>query len=150
MDPQKLKRILVATDFSDLSAEAIATAVAFARPSGGTVDLVHVAVETAYILPPPIDVVAAPVDMAAIIEEIGGKVAAEQQRVRAQGVTCESNILVGRADAEIVAHAAQTNADLIVLGTHGRGGLAHALLGSIAEKVVQHAKCPVLTIPRPR
>jgi nucleotide-binding universal stress UspA family protein len=63
-------------------------------------------------------------------------------------LACESAVLVGRPDNEIVARAAATGADLIVMGTHGRSGLAHALLGSIAERVVQHAPCPVLIVPR--
>ena len=50
---------------------------------------------------------------------------------------------------EIVRYAQEANIDLIVLGTHGRGGLAHMLLGSVAEKVVRKAPCPVLTVRHP-
>ncbi len=50
---------------------------------------------------------------------------------------------------EIVRYAQEANIDLIVLGTHGRGGLAHMLLGSVAEKVVREAPCPVLTVRHP-
>jgi nucleotide-binding universal stress UspA family protein len=46
-----------------------------------------------------------------------------------------------------VSHAEKTGADLIVIGTHGRGGIAHAVLGSVAERVVQKAKRPVLAVP---
>ena len=55
---------------------------------------------------------------------------------------------VGRPENEIVARANATHADLIVMGTHGRSGLAHALLGSVAERVVRHTSCPVLIIPK--
>jgi nucleotide-binding universal stress UspA family protein len=53
----------------------------------------------------------------------------------------------GSAATEIVQRARDLAADLIVIGTHGRRGLAHALLGSVAERVVQRAPCPVLTVP---
>ena len=68
--------------------------------------------------------------------------------MRAAGLRCETAMLVGRPDAEIVARATATGAELIVMGTHGRSGLAHALLGSVAERVVQHAPCPVLIVPK--
>jgi universal stress protein A len=68
--------------------------------------------------------------------------------VRAAGVSCESATLVGRADQEIVERARATSADLIVMGTHGRSGLTHAILGSNAARVVQHAPCPVLIVPK--
>jgi nucleotide-binding universal stress UspA family protein len=148
MDPKRIKRIVVATDFSDLSQEAIQTAVALARDWGATLDLVHVASELSYAIPPPMDVMSLPLDMAAVLRDASKHMSDVEDRVRQQGVTCESAVLVGRADTEIVDHANQTHADLIVLGTHGRHGLPHALLGSVAEKVVQHAHCPVLTIPR--
>jgi len=59
-----------------------------------------------------------------------------------------SGALAVDLESEIVARAAETKADLIVMGTHGRSGLAHALLGSVAERVVQHAPCPVLIVPK--
>ena len=51
---------------------------------------------------------------------------------------------------EIVSYAAETNADLVVLGTHGRGPVAHMLMGSVAERVVRTAPCPVLTVRHPQ
>jgi nucleotide-binding universal stress UspA family protein len=150
MNLKSIKRILVATDFSDLSAEAVDTAIAFAKELGATLDLLHVAPELAIALPPPMDVVSVPFDPAAVMAQAAERMSTEEKRIRGTGVVCESNILVGRSDAEIVAHAEKTSADLIVIGTHGRGGLAHALLGSVAEKVVQHAHCPVLSVPQRR
>jgi nucleotide-binding universal stress UspA family protein len=147
MSPKTIKRIVVATDFSEVSAEAVETAVAFASETGATVDLVHVSTEATYPVPPPMDMLRMPVDVATAMEEASARLAQEEARVRARGVTCDSNVLVGRADAEIVDHADKTGSDLIIVGTHGRSGLPHALLGSVAEKVVQHAHCPVLTVP---
>jgi nucleotide-binding universal stress UspA family protein len=150
MDPRSIKRILVPTDFSEPSGEAVATAIAFARAFAATIDLVHVTVEATYALPPPVDVATVPIDMTKVMDQAAKSLAAEEARVRAAGVACESTLLVGRPDAEIVAQADKTAADLIVMGTHGRGGLGHAILGSVAERVVQHAHRPVLIVPRPR
>ena len=147
MDPRSIKRIVVATDFSDLSADAVDTAVAFAKDSGATLDLVHVATELSYAMPPPMDVLSVPIDMPSVVAAASTRLAVEEDRVRALGVVCEGNVLVGRADAEIVDHADKTKSDLIIIGTHGRRGLGHALLGSVAEKIVQHAHCPVLSVP---
>jgi glycine betaine transporter len=147
MDPKSIKRIVVATDFSAVSAEAVDTAVAFAHETGATLDLVHVASELAFAVPPPMEMVTVPFDMSAAMREASERMSSEEERVRASGVPVESNVLVGRADAQIVEHADKTRSDMIVIGTHGRSGLGHALLGSVAERVVQHAHCPVLTVP---
>jgi nucleotide-binding universal stress UspA family protein len=72
---------------------------------------------------------------------------ARANRVRGQGLTCSSSSVEGAAAQEIVRRATQSGADLIVVGTHGRSGLTHALVGSVAERVVQHATCPVLVVP---
>ena len=148
VEPGNLKRILVPTDFTDPSHDALATAMAFARKFGATLDLVHVAVEAAYPLPPPVDVITMPIDLSPVLDRAAAGLAAEEARVRAAGVPCETAMLIGRADQEIVKRAKDTAADLIVMGTHGRSGLAHALLGSNAERVVQHTPCPVLIVPR--
>ena len=148
MDLRNVKRILVPTDFSDPSAEALATAMALAKGAGSVVDLVHVAVEASFALPPPIDVATVPIDMAKVMERVTDGLRAEEKRVQDAGLRCDTAMLVGRPDAEIVARATATGAELIVMGTHGRSGLAHALLGSVAERVVQHAPCPVLIVPK--
>jgi universal stress protein A len=148
MDLRSVKRILVPTDFSDPSGEALATAMMLAQGAGATLDLVHVAVETSFALPPPIDVATVPIDMEKVLERVTDGLRAEEKRVLEAGLKCETAMLVGRPDAEIVTRATSTGAELIVMGTHGRSGLAHALLGSVAERVVQHARCPVLIVPR--
>jgi universal stress protein A len=148
VDLKTVKRILVPTDFSDPSNEALATAIALARGSGATLDLVHVAVEAAYPLPPPVDVASLPLDMGRVLDRSTEGLAVEEKRVREAGIACETTTLVGRADTEIVQRARDTHADLIVMGTHGRSGLAHALFGSNVHRVLQHSPCPVLIIPK--
>jgi nucleotide-binding universal stress UspA family protein len=148
VDLSTLKRILVPTDFTDPSHEALTTAMAFARMFGATLDLVHVAVEMAYPLPPPVDVITMPIDLSPVLDRATAGLATEEARVREAGIPCETAMLIGSAVQEIVKRAKDTSADLIVMGTHGRSGLAHALLGSNAERVIQHAPCPVLIVPR--
>jgi universal stress protein A len=148
MNLKTIKRVVVATDFSELSTEAVDTAIGFAEAFGAMLDLVYVAPELSIALPPPMDAISLPFDAAAAMNEASKRTSAEQERLRGRGIPCESSVLVGRADTEIVAHAEKTHADLIIIGTHGRGGLAHALFGSVAEKVVQHAHCPVLSVPQ--
>ncbi len=147
MDPRAVKKILVPTDFSELSGEAAQTAVAFAKVFGASIELVHVFVEPAYILPPPVDMATFPFDLAQILDRVQNGLDAERDRVQGSGVTVTTTTLSGRAAQEIVAHAKKTHADLIVMGTHGRSGFQHALLGSVAERVVHHSPCPVLVVP---
>jgi universal stress protein A len=64
-------------------------------------------------------------------------------------VPCEHRVLTGLAASEIVNFAKRDHADLIVMGTHGRKGLAHLVMGSVAEAVVRHAPCPVITVKTP-
>jgi nucleotide-binding universal stress UspA family protein len=71
--------------------------------------------------------------------------ALKREQVAARGV-----VVPGEPAAEIVALAEREHADLIVLGTHGRSGLAHVLLGSVAERVLRRARCPVLAVPHER
>ena len=146
MDLRNVKRILVPTDFSDPSAEALATAMALAKGAGSVVDLVHVAVEASFALPPPIDVATVPIDMAKVMERVTDGLRAEEKRVQDAGLRCDTAMLVGRPDAEIVARATATGAELIVMGTHGRSGLASLFLGSETDDVLKHTKLPVLVV----
>ena len=75
--------------------------------------------------------------------------AMEQMRAALADAEVEIMVLVGAPHVEIVRFARSEDIDLITLATHGRTGLAHALIGSVAEKVVQMAPCPVLTIKHP-
>ncbi len=148
MDLKQIKRILVPTDFTDPSNDALEAAMSLARGSGATLDLVHVAVEAAYPLPPPVDVATLPLDMGKVLDRSAEGLAAEERRVREAGIACDTATLIGRPDTEILQRARSTHADLIVMGTHGRSGLAHALFGSNVDRVVQHTPCPVLIMPK--
>lgn len=140
--------ILCPVDFSDASREAMRTACRLARESGGTVALLHVvqlpasvfASELPMAVPPPADLEA---EAARELEPWRR----EAEALSGRGVECR--VQTGVPWDAIVAALRAGRHDLAVLGTHGRTGLKHALIGSVAEKVVRHAPCPVLVV-RPR
>ena len=139
-----LKQILVATDFSEGSDEALGQAIELGKPAGASMELVYVRELGAGEFP------FGPLyadDSAGVIAYADLELARRRDRVVSAGMQCHYRCLEGSAANEIVQRAGETNADLIVIGTHGRRGLAHAMLGSVAERVVQHAGCPVLTVP---
>ena len=127
----KLDAVLFPTDFSEASERAGNVARDFARESGGTLHVVHV-------VPPVTD----PADSAERLTETGKRLA--------DGTPVETALLSGRVAREIVRYAREHGVGLIVLATHGRTGLSHAILGSVAEAVVRLAPCLVLTVPANR
>jgi nucleotide-binding universal stress UspA family protein len=144
METQTARKILVATDFSAGSDEALDRAIEVARPGGAAIELLHV-LELAEEFPfgaTPVDA-----DYGAVYARIDRQLAERADRVRAAGVACEAKIVEGTAVGEITQRGRGIGADLIVVGTHGRTGLAHIVLGSVAERVVRRASCPVLTVP---
>jgi len=86
-------------------------------------------------------------DYGALYSNIDRQLTERAERARAAGIACETKIIDGGAVNEITRRGRAIDADLIVVGTHGRTGLAHALMGSVAERVVRRASCPVLTVP---
>lgn len=122
-----IRNILVATDFSPCSDQAIRAALALARHFGATLHLLHVVPHAA--------------ERAAALDRLGAFAEAQ-----AEGVPFTASVAAGRPAPEIARYAAREQMDLIVLGTHGRTGLAHAVMGSVAEAVVRTAPCQVLTI----
>jgi nucleotide-binding universal stress UspA family protein len=139
------KKILVGTDFSEGSDRALDAAIDFAKLVDGSLELIYVDQLPSQELP----VVFGYFDL-----EEGGyypfverSLAAREARARAAGVACAAMQVEGSPAAEIVRHAREAGVDLVVVGTHGRRGISHALLGSVAERVVQRAGCPVLTVP---
>ncbi|MDB4979483.1 MAG: universal stress protein UspA [Myxococcales bacterium] len=149
MKPFSIKKIVVGTDFSEGSDAAMAQAFSLALTLHAVVDLVHV-VEPG-ILITPASLGAMPLmDGPALFEEIDRALATRADEAKKADVGCQTHSLQGFPPSELVGHAKKTGADLIVVGTHGRTGFAHAILGSTAERVVQRALCPVLVIPVPR
>ncbi|HEX9793597.1 MAG TPA: universal stress protein [Planctomycetota bacterium] len=147
------QRVLLATDFSEHARCAYRWALGLAKAGGGRIHLVH-AVEEDFASAAPM--IGAPlpgevVDMARYREEFReastGALEKEADRLRAEGVEVQTHLLTdGRAWQTITAAADDLDCSVIVLATHGRSGLAQLLIGSTTEKVVRHAKCPVLTV----
>jgi nucleotide-binding universal stress UspA family protein len=143
---RETKKILVATDFSSGSDEALDRALVLAKQTGATLELVHV-LEFGDSGDLPFGLVNYGGDPGAIVATVDRELAVRADRATAAGLRSYTRMLEGIAQREIVREAQETNADLIVIGTHGRRGLAHLVLGSVAERVVQQASCPVLTVP---
>lgn len=137
------EHILVATDFSDCSQRALDLALEIAGKFNSKLTLVHSWEAPSYNYAGgeyvTVDLVT-PIEQAAV--SMLEKATADLKR---RMPTAESMLRAGLAWEEILAAGTQLRADLIVLGTHGRRGLSHALLGSVAEKVVRLATVPVLT-----
>jgi nucleotide-binding universal stress UspA family protein len=140
-----MRRILVPTDFSDSARQALDWAVALAREFKAEILLLHVVENLTVGYASDLF----PVPMAEVYEEIAGYARSELaklvEEVRGRGVSAETRLAQGTPSAEIIRVAKEEPVDLIVLGSHGKGLLDHALFGSTTERVVRKAPCPVLT-----
>jgi nucleotide-binding universal stress UspA family protein len=141
-----LKRILVPHDFSETSQAAVRYAIELARKFDARLHVVHVSEKARNDLEMefPLGLEGAIED--AVRERLLKILTPEECRE----LKPDFAVLVGTPHAEIVRFAKEQGFDLIVMGTHGRGFVAHAVVGSVAEKVVRHAPCPVLTVHNPQ
>src|SRR5262245_17840758 len=144
----KITRILAPTDFSEPSKAAVKYAIELARQFSAKLYMLHVVskapAESTEGIEHPIGLFERMQDSARA--ELG-KILIDHQ---ARDVSSEFASLVGTAHVEIVRYAKDRDIDLIVMGTHGRGLVAHMLMGSVAENVVRRAPCPVLTVRHPQ
>ena len=144
-----LKTILVPSDFSECSHAALRYGLELARRFDARLHVLHV-VQDPLSQPWAAEGFAAPAFD--IVEdwrkEAKAKLAAQIPAADAARVTVEATI--AWPFGEILRYAEAQKIDLIVMGTHGRGGMSHLLLGSIAEKVIRRAPCPVLTVRHPQ
>jgi nucleotide-binding universal stress UspA family protein len=142
-----LRRILVPVDFSKHSQQALRYGAAIADKFGAELYLLHVVQDVALFLP---DLVTVAPPVLPPFEQLSAAVRDGLTRFLAEnnlaGRAARMEVREGAPHIEIGEVAKDDNIDLIVMGTHGRGVLAHMLLGSVAEKVVRTAPCPVLTV----
>ena len=134
-----LKRILAPTDFSELSAEGVRYACKLAKDVGAQVIVMNVVI----------------LDESNVVGK--GEVAAHEKRLaqftsqivgrRADDLKVREVVVAGQAYAAIVDCAERERADLIVMSTHGRSGLSRMLIGSVTDKLLRGATCPVLVVP---
>lgn len=143
------KKILCPVDFSDASRSALQVASELARRFGGEVMVFHAYPLPGYTLPEGTVLPAT-----GMLQELAEQTDALLERWKAEALadgapSVTTGKSVGEPAAEIVAAAEEGKFDAVVVGTHGRTGLAHVLLGSVAERVVRRASMPVVTV-RPR
>jgi nucleotide-binding universal stress UspA family protein len=141
----KIETILVPVDFSPHSAKALACAIGLAKTFQARIHLLH-----AYHLPIQVatpDQVIIPRDFWTSVREAAAqKLEKSLQQVTSEGIEAETH-LTDMAPAQAIVDAAErTGADLIVMGTRGLTGLKHVVLGSVAERTVRMAPCPVMTV----
>jgi nucleotide-binding universal stress UspA family protein len=144
---KRIRRIVHATDFSPASGGAFRTAVNLAKSFKARLLLVH-AIATPIPVAPEVYLDAALFDR---IEQQTrtwnlGRLKRLAERASRNGVRVAVQLCEGDAASQIVRAAKSARADVIVIGTHGRSGLPKLLLGSVAERVVRTATCPVLTV----
>jgi nucleotide-binding universal stress UspA family protein len=142
-------RILVPTDFSPDAEQAVRVASELSRIYSAPLTLIHIYDPVAYPLPDGY-MLYTPGQLSRMWEEFERRLAQAKADAQAAGaIQPETRLLQGLTAAEIVRFAKHEGYDLIVMGTHGRKGVARVLLGSVAARVVQIAECPVLTVRRP-
>ena len=142
-----IKRMLVPTDFSPASDIAFTYAVDMAAREGSTLHLLHVLDEASFATAYPDGFyVELPGIRAQLTDEANARLQDLVARCAAENVEATTELAVGRAARIIVQTATTRGTDLIVIGTHGRSGFAHLMLGSVTERVVRMAPCAVLTV----
>jgi nucleotide-binding universal stress UspA family protein len=140
--------VVVATDFSETAEEALSVALEIVGGTDRRIAVVHVVLDP---LHQPWMIDAAGVDFADLrhswVKAAERKFQELLERRRLNNSALSTHIVIGRPDVAIVRFAEDHGADLIVMGTHGYGGVKRLLLGSVADHVVRQASCPVLVVP---
>jgi len=144
----RAQRILCPVDFSECSKLALQAAIQLARDSGGALHLIFVVTPTVLATG---DMPYYAAELLATLKEGGERALAEwrAQAITGGARTVETVCVIGVPWNEIVTYARTHECDLLVMGTHGRSGLQHVLIGSVAEKVLRHAPCSVLVVRKP-
>jgi nucleotide-binding universal stress UspA family protein len=143
-----ISKILVPFDFSPHAERAFGYAATLARRLGAKLAVLHV-VEDPFVTgawSSEIYVPNVPELLENLIASAERRLAALKDSPAAVGLTPDTAVITGKPAQAIVEHARDAGFDLIVMGTHGRTGLSHVVVGSVAERVIQKAPCPVLTV----
>jgi nucleotide-binding universal stress UspA family protein len=140
------KKILVPVDFSEHSEEAMRVAADLAQRYGAALTLAYVYEPMQYALPEGY-ILYTPDQIAQMTSAFKERLGLAEQAVKALGVAqVDSRLLQGIVPFEVGELARNEGMDLIVMGTHGRTGVKRALMGSVAERVLRTAPCPVLVV----
>jgi universal stress protein A len=144
----QIKKIIFPTDFSEPAEKAFEYAVFMAKSHEAELTLVHVVDQLQGLTQYEILAIT-PMEIAAKMAKRAREgLQALVDRVK-DSLTATSSVREGKTWVEICAAAKEENADMIVIGSHGRTGLSHVLIGSVAETVARHAECPVLIVRSP-
>lgn len=146
METGTYKRIMIATDGSELGRKSIENGIEIARLSGAKVFAVYVVASGGYSAIPPRDAGWEKAMKEHLRTEGENATAFVEEAGKAAGVEVESVILEGHPGHEIVEFAEKNDINLVVMGTLGKSGIQHFLLGSVAENVVRHSKKAVLVV----
>jgi nucleotide-binding universal stress UspA family protein len=145
-----IKHVFVPTDFSETSDVALRYGKAFAEAFGATLHVVHV-IEEPYGQPWAVE--AYGFSLAALqdewIKEAETRMATVLSDAERDSLKAVTTTVLGHPVMEILRYAKDNGINLVVMGTHGRGPLGHVVMGSVAERVVRKAPCPVLTVRAP-
>jgi len=144
-----IKKILVPIDFSDYSKSSLKYAVNYAKHFNASLILVYVVEPVIY--PPDFSMgqIAIPTPGLEMDIRASEELSKLAEKEIPPGVSVKKIIKTGKPFVEIIETAAEEDADLIIIATHGHSGVEHILFGSTAEKVVRKAPCPVLTLREP-
>ena len=147
----RIKKILCPTDFSENSEHALKYALALATLSQADLQLFHVVEPITYpqsteFFEPVLDEVELMMKMETAFQQ---QLEDQVTTLKAKYPKIKGKLVTGNTFLEIIQAARDDDVDMIVMGTHGRTGLAHVLIGSVAERVVREAPCPVLTVKNP-
>ncbi len=140
------RKILVPTDFSTCADQALERAVQLARLTSAELHLLH-----AYELPTTLGAIDVPLALPQeffdrIREAAQSQLEQRMKKLTLEGLRARAHLTLDTPSRAILDVAAKLGVDLIVMGTHGRTGMKHVLLGSVAERTVRLATCPVLTV----
>jgi len=142
-----INKILLATDFSPNADAALTLAIELAQKGPRALDIVHAYRIGVIVLPPPLELLGLPPSGPAL-DHLEAALESRAQQARAAGLRVRARALVGDPKEAIGDYAREIGADLIVVGALGLGLLDRVLVGSVASKVIRHAPCPVLVVPR--
>jgi universal stress protein A len=147
----RITRILVPTDFSATADAALDYAWVLAEKFGASIQLLHVLEDPLIVngMAAEAYIAEAPALRTAMLDDARERLRHRTTRRDNGTPLIESEVLFGHGANTIAEYAGERNVDLIVMGTHGRTGFAHLLLGSVAERLVRIAPCPVLTVRHP-
>lgn len=141
-----IRTILCAVDFSEPSDAAVRYAAELAQKTGARLHLLHafqipmLALPDGAVMPSPEWTASASSRLQKGLDEIADGL---------EGLEAQTHLVEGLPHTEVERFATENGVDLVVLGTHGRTGLAHLLLGSVAERIVRLSSVPVITVPSP-